>query len=341
MVLAAVGDAVGYRGSRWEFQKSDSIIHREFDALTKRRGCSGLHVDMRWRYSDDTVMHHATARGLLLSVATASCQGQAVAKQYKQCWRKMRGRSPGETCCKAIVSLLNKECDNWDKKPFTDRGGGCGGAMRTACVGLAYPRLDELPDLIRAAVECCRITHHHPTAYLGAVTAAVFTSYALNDIPAREWGARLLNDVIPAVKQYVSEAGREVGRNLAAFAYFETAWTSYLKLRHILSPKEDDGPVFPTPYGATERFVAVGPVRSIPPHLTHTLCSGEDSIDRSPSVVGAVQAAMTASSLPTTPCSAHVAAGCVSACLASCYFACYQHRSLTECTAVAAHRTSL
>ena len=61
MILAAVGDAMGYKNGDWEFQKSGKIIHEQMNKLTKNKGPLHLKIDLSWKYSDDTVMHIATA----------------------------------------------------------------------------------------------------------------------------------------------------------------------------------------------------------------------------------------------------------------------------------------
>lgn len=66
MLLAAVGDAIGYRQGIWEFNRSGPTIHSDMMRITDQKGISELDINpIDFRYSDDTVMHMATARGLL------------------------------------------------------------------------------------------------------------------------------------------------------------------------------------------------------------------------------------------------------------------------------------
>ena len=61
MVLAAVGDAMGYKNGDWEFLTNGNILHKQMMQLTNDKGPLYLDITMGWRYSDDTVMHIATA----------------------------------------------------------------------------------------------------------------------------------------------------------------------------------------------------------------------------------------------------------------------------------------
>ena len=65
MILACVGDAMGYKNGDWEFLTNSKILHQKMMELTDNKGPLALNIDAGWKYSDDTVMHIATAKGLL------------------------------------------------------------------------------------------------------------------------------------------------------------------------------------------------------------------------------------------------------------------------------------
>ena len=67
MLLAAAGDAMGYKNGSWEFNFSSGLIHKEMMRITDNKGPLALKLGLDWRYSDDTVMHIATATGLAQS----------------------------------------------------------------------------------------------------------------------------------------------------------------------------------------------------------------------------------------------------------------------------------
>src|SRR6185312_4091761 len=66
ILLAAVGDAMGYCGTKFEFDLNGFHIHQTLDEITKGKGIPGLEIKLPgWPVSDDTVMHVATAQALL------------------------------------------------------------------------------------------------------------------------------------------------------------------------------------------------------------------------------------------------------------------------------------
>ncbi|XP_069725368.1 ADP-ribosylhydrolase ARH1-like isoform X2 [Phaenicophaeus curvirostris] len=103
MVLSGVGDALGYRGGRWEYCTSGAQIHAE---LAELGGLEAITLEPpEWPVSDDTVLHLATAEGL-----TTGLEGepllQELAHRYVAAMGDMEGRKPGPTSILGYLGAL-------------------------------------------------------------------------------------------------------------------------------------------------------------------------------------------------------------------------------------------
>lgn len=142
--------------------------------IKKRYGEQGIRDFDRWGgfpagfYTDDTQMSLATAAGCICAQQRDSGKGicQPVSAVYRSYldWLQTQSdpeqvRAPGNTCLSALRSgrmgTVEKRINN---------SKGCGGVMRTAPAGLAYPPGRAFEEGVAFAA----ITHGHPSGYLPA-----------------------------------------------------------------------------------------------------------------------------------------------------------------------------
>ena len=252
MVLAGVGDALGYRNGKWEFNLDGCKIHEELESMG---GLSRLTIKLNgWKISDDTILLLATAMGLIAKHKSNDEElFSDIARRYKkEMFSDMAGRSPGVNT-REVCSKLRPLRPNGYRVPFNPKGGGCGAAMRAMCIGLRFPDTQNeisLDKLIKVSIETGRMTHNHPTGYLGAFASALFTSLAISLVPVKKWGCILLK-LLPKAQKYIKDSGYSVKENMEAWNYFKTSWEKYLGLRGINDGEAE--PKFPIPYGVKER----------------------------------------------------------------------------------------
>jgi ADP-ribosylarginine hydrolase len=179
-------------------------------------------------------MHIATAKAILRvgEKEMSKKMWEAICDEYVDCWPLMPGRGPGPTCARAIPVIKK-----YGQVAYSPGGGGCGAAMRTMCLGLVLWKEEQLKDLIAISVEAGRCTHNHPTGFLGGVVSALFTSYAIRQVPILQWGYKFLNEAYPLCLEYLkSDEQMFKYYNNDSLSYFADKWTYLLDQRDLNRP---------------------------------------------------------------------------------------------------------
>lgn len=169
-----IGDALGAPA---EFQRLQEI--------KKRYGKDGVADFHGWRgfkpgsYTDDTQMSLATAVGCIRAYQRwrdrGICHPASVVYRRYLDWLESQNdpnqrRGPGRTCLSALQS---GKMGTIEEKINNSKG--CGGVMRTAPVGLAFPS----DRAFQEGAEYAAITHGHPSGYLTAGFLSGMISYII------------------------------------------------------------------------------------------------------------------------------------------------------------------
>ncbi|XP_042314224.1 protein ADP-ribosylarginine hydrolase-like protein 1 isoform X1 [Sceloporus undulatus] len=249
MLLAGVGDALGYRNFTQENNALGAKIQGE---LKEIGGLENLVMSSdKWPVSDNTLMHMATAEALITDYWCLEDLYRELVKRYVDMIEKLPGRRSDPATIEGCSQL---KPDNyllaWHT-PFNEKGSGFGAATKAMCLGMKYWKPERLETLIEVSIEVGRMTHNHPTGFLGSFCTALFVSYAIQGKPLVQWGREMMK-VVPMAEEYCKKTIRHMAEYQEHWFYFEAKWQFYLEEREI-NEENQNKPHFPDNYDAEER----------------------------------------------------------------------------------------
>ncbi|KAL2310588.1 hypothetical protein Nmel_002250 [Mimus melanotis] len=249
LVLAGVGDALGYRNFSRENNALGAKIQQE---LKEIGGLENLVLSPdKWPVSDNTLMHMATAEAVITDYWCLEDLYRELVKRYVDAVDKLSGRRPDPATIEGCREL---KPDNhllaWHT-PFNEKGSGFGASTKAMCLGMRYWKPERLETLIEVSIECGRMTHNHPTGFLGSLCTALFVAYAIQGKPLVQWGREMMK-VVPMAEEYCKKTIRHMAEYQEHWFYFEAKWQFYLEEREINEENQNE-PVFPANYDAEER----------------------------------------------------------------------------------------
>jgi ADP-ribosylarginine hydrolase len=237
ILLHALGDTIGFKNGLWEFFPNNSSYGATLEKLYEFIQLGGINdIDLSdWNVSDDTILHMAVSKSLILSNSN-ECDVliNETIKQFIKAYDMMttdkekgKNRYGGIAVEKHI--LLLKQGKKHTEFEYDKYGGGNGSAMRCNCIGLAYFGEEKRKQLIDYSIQSSKLTHMNSIGWLGGLSTALMTAFILEYIHINDWIPKMLkimdsNDV----KKYIDDGNKD---DIRSFEQFIQAWKTYYETR--------------------------------------------------------------------------------------------------------------
>ena len=189
ILFASYFETIGFHNGKWEFNYQYNITNlnsycRVWNKLLHNYIIlGGSNIDVTgMNASDDTI--------LIIATAEAVIKGGGM-ENYKQSYIDsydmlidMR-RASGITTIKTLDT--QRKGSTIKINPLM---GGNGAALRTGIIGLIY--YNDVEKVINESIMASRITHNFYIGFLSGMVTALFTSFAMKNIPPWEWIDRMI-----------------------------------------------------------------------------------------------------------------------------------------------------
>lgn len=239
MVLHAIGDTIGFKNGEWEFFPNNSSYDSVLEKLYAFVDLGGINlIDLQnWMVSDDTILHIAIGKSLILhnEVTQSSIEKITVQQLIKS--RMMMENDSNNGVNRYIGNAVNKHIlmlqngDDWNKFKFDKFGGGNGAAMRSNCIGLAYFGEENRSKLIEYSINSSKMTHVNPIGWLGGFSTALFTAFAIESVNLNNWIPSMLQLIETRIlDKYLDKTDEN---EVKSFNEFVQVWKMYYEARFL------------------------------------------------------------------------------------------------------------
>jgi len=222
IILHSLGDTIGFKNGDIEMQiyknkeKRKNLTESDLESITseniwefiKKGGITGYLI-IGHMSSDDTISNFSLIESLLSNFKKNKDLYKNMSKILVSNYKKYKkGRYWGNAFEKNI-NRLEKNM-KWNGLEYNfEKYGGSGASMRTQGIGLVYFGKDNRDKLIETSIEISRMTHNSVFGYLGGLTTALFTAFAIENESLKRWPFKL-KDLLESDKidSYIKKSGR-------------------------------------------------------------------------------------------------------------------------------------
>jgi ADP-ribosylarginine hydrolase len=191
LVLGSYLDTLGFFNGVWEFNYDAKInsfkdaIAINYNILHNFYALGGYNINLsNMKSSDDTIMMIATAN---------ACIKGGTLKDFMNEYLNILPLLEQKTRISGITTVQSLRILDKTKDPnkiyYSSNMGGNGAAMRTHYIGIHYNDINKIIDV---SIMASRLTHNYPLGFLGGMTTALFTYYAINNINPWEWASKMI-----------------------------------------------------------------------------------------------------------------------------------------------------
>lgn len=238
-LLHAVGDTIGFKNGEWEFNyHAAATLNTTTEILFDFIDLGGINsIDLSgWNVSDDTILNIAVAKGIIkgknktFNKKTIYYIRKYLVKAFNQMFAEdgtSKKRHYGHATMKYIKQIILNDTDA-RFMPYDSDSGGNGAAMRAGPFGMAFFGENNRKILIKSSIEQSKITHNCAYGYLGGLTIALFSAFAIENMELTLWPTNL---IIILESKFVQKLITKDSQDQKDYLMFINYWKQYIDTR--------------------------------------------------------------------------------------------------------------